>query len=234
MWNLQKAFSLRTIKVCRFEIIDGIKYVYCIKHAYKFLLREQVGFAAVLWRLRRCCCFCSGYEILCVVSSVHPHVIFHLFMFIHVLHCLLVAFIQCSRVMLSAFYPFLHKSRWLCSTLSVIKAVSLELWCIPSPYGYKYLIILIHIVSSNTWNLFSSSTDNSFLFGCWSLVTSNLILRFSAPSFSYRTSNECILLVATNICFFISFVFKIDFLSSGNIEKILCLYVYVEILFPKN
>ena len=41
-------FSLRTIKVCRFEIIDGVKYVYCIKHAYKFLLKEQVGFAAVL------------------------------------------------------------------------------------------------------------------------------------------------------------------------------------------
>ena len=42
-----KAFSLRTIKICRFEI-DGVKFVYCIKHAYKFLLREQVGFAAVL------------------------------------------------------------------------------------------------------------------------------------------------------------------------------------------
>ena len=36
------------IKIYRFEIIDGVKYVYCIKHAYKFLLREQVGFAAVL------------------------------------------------------------------------------------------------------------------------------------------------------------------------------------------
>ena len=48
VWNLQKAFSLRTIKVCRFEKIDGGKYLYCIKHAYKFLLREQVGFAAVL------------------------------------------------------------------------------------------------------------------------------------------------------------------------------------------
>ena len=46
-------FSLRTIKVCRFDIIDGVKYVYCIKHAYKFLLRKQVGFAAVLWRLRQ-------------------------------------------------------------------------------------------------------------------------------------------------------------------------------------
>ena len=41
-------FFLRTIKVCRFEIIDGVKYFYCIKHAYKFLLSEQVGFAAVL------------------------------------------------------------------------------------------------------------------------------------------------------------------------------------------
>ena len=37
-----------TIKVCRFEIIDSVKYVYCIKHAYKFVLRERVGFAAVL------------------------------------------------------------------------------------------------------------------------------------------------------------------------------------------
>ena len=48
VWNLQKAFYLRTIKVCRFEMIDGVKYVYCIKHAYKFLLREQVGFAVFL------------------------------------------------------------------------------------------------------------------------------------------------------------------------------------------
>ena len=54
VWNLHKAFSLRSIKVCRFEIIDGDKYVYCIKYAYKFLLREQVGFADVLWRLRQC------------------------------------------------------------------------------------------------------------------------------------------------------------------------------------
>ena len=43
-----KGISLRTIKVCRFEIIDGDKYVYCKKHTYKFLLMEQVGFAAVL------------------------------------------------------------------------------------------------------------------------------------------------------------------------------------------
>ena len=47
VWNLQKSFSLRTIKVCRFEIIGGVKYIYCIKHADKFLLREQVGYAAV-------------------------------------------------------------------------------------------------------------------------------------------------------------------------------------------
>ena len=40
-------------KVCRFEIIDGVKYVYCIIHAYKFLLKERVGFAAVLWCLRQ-------------------------------------------------------------------------------------------------------------------------------------------------------------------------------------
>ena len=47
--NLQKAFSLRTIKVSRFEIIDGVKYIYCIlKHAQKFLLKGQVEFAAVL------------------------------------------------------------------------------------------------------------------------------------------------------------------------------------------
>ena len=43
-----KGISLGSIKICRFEIIDGVKYVYCIKHAYKFLLMEQVGFAAVL------------------------------------------------------------------------------------------------------------------------------------------------------------------------------------------
>ena len=30
VWNIQKAFSLRKIKVCRFEIIDGVKYVFCI------------------------------------------------------------------------------------------------------------------------------------------------------------------------------------------------------------
>ena len=45
---------LCTIKICRFEIIDGVKYVYCIKHVYKFLLRAQAGFVAVLWRLRQC------------------------------------------------------------------------------------------------------------------------------------------------------------------------------------
>ena len=43
-------FFLCTLKVGRFEIIDGVNYVYCIKHAYmyKFLPREQVGFATVL------------------------------------------------------------------------------------------------------------------------------------------------------------------------------------------
>ena len=54
VWNLQKALSLYTNKICRFEIIHVVKYIYCIKHAYKFLLREQVGFAAVLRRLRQC------------------------------------------------------------------------------------------------------------------------------------------------------------------------------------
>ena len=49
--NLQKEFYLRTIKVYRFEIIDCVKYVFCIKHAYKFLLREQVWFASVIWCL---------------------------------------------------------------------------------------------------------------------------------------------------------------------------------------
>ena len=34
VWNSQKAFFLRTIAVCRFEEIDGVKYVYCIKYAY--------------------------------------------------------------------------------------------------------------------------------------------------------------------------------------------------------
>ena len=34
--GIYKSFSLRTIKVCRFEITDGVKYVYCIKHAYFF------------------------------------------------------------------------------------------------------------------------------------------------------------------------------------------------------
>ena len=62
MCNLQKAFSLRTIKICQFEIIDGVKYVYCIKHAYKVLLREQVGFAAVLWPLRQCVSCSYWYE----------------------------------------------------------------------------------------------------------------------------------------------------------------------------
>ena len=69
MRNLQKAFYLRTIKICRFEIIDGVKYVYCIKHAYKFLLREQVEFAAVIWRLRQCvsCIIMKSVLVHCVL-----------------------------------------------------------------------------------------------------------------------------------------------------------------------
>ena len=63
VWNLQKAFSLRTIEIgLSFEIIDGVKHVYCIKHAYKFLLREQVGFGAVLRRLCQCVSCCSLYN----------------------------------------------------------------------------------------------------------------------------------------------------------------------------
>ena len=31
VWDLRKAFSLRTIKICRFEIIDGVKYFYLDK-----------------------------------------------------------------------------------------------------------------------------------------------------------------------------------------------------------
>ena len=54
MWNLQNAFSLRTIKVCQFKIRDGVKYIYCIKHAHNFLLKGQVGFAAVHWPLSQC------------------------------------------------------------------------------------------------------------------------------------------------------------------------------------
>ena len=48
MGNLLKEFFLRKIKICRFKKINGVKYVYCIKHGYKFLLREQLEFAAVL------------------------------------------------------------------------------------------------------------------------------------------------------------------------------------------
>ena len=54
----------KKIKVCRFEIIDGFKYIYCIKHAYKFLLSEEVGFAAVLWRLRQCVSCLPSYAVL--------------------------------------------------------------------------------------------------------------------------------------------------------------------------
>ena len=67
----KRHFSLRTIKLCRFEIIDGVKYVYCIKHAYKFLLREQLGFAAVLWRLRQCVSCCSLFRCRIFLSRAH-------------------------------------------------------------------------------------------------------------------------------------------------------------------
>ena len=52
--GIYKKHFLSAFKVCRFEIIDGVKYVYRIKHANKFLLREQLGFAVVLGRLRQC------------------------------------------------------------------------------------------------------------------------------------------------------------------------------------
>ena len=52
-----------TIKICRFEIIDGVKYVYCIKHAYKFLLGEQVGFCGrSLTLASRCFLLCTSYS----------------------------------------------------------------------------------------------------------------------------------------------------------------------------
>ena len=41
--NIVNKTEKSTIKISRFEIVDGVKYIYCIKHAYKFLLREQVG-----------------------------------------------------------------------------------------------------------------------------------------------------------------------------------------------
>ena len=48
--NRKKGMNFLYIQL---KLIDGVKYVYCIKHAYKFLLREQEEFAAVLWRLRQ-------------------------------------------------------------------------------------------------------------------------------------------------------------------------------------
>ena len=38
MWNLQKAFSLRTIKICRFEIIDGVK---CLLHKTRLQISSE-------------------------------------------------------------------------------------------------------------------------------------------------------------------------------------------------
>ena len=68
----KRHFLYAQIKVCRFEIIDGVKYVYCIKHAYKFLLREQVGFAAVLWRLRQCVS-CLWYNVKTISKMLHNY-----------------------------------------------------------------------------------------------------------------------------------------------------------------
>ena len=73
VWNLQNALSSCTNKICRFEIIDGVKYFYCIKHAYKFLLREQVGFAAVLWRLRQCVSCCVFVQITQMLQWCEPY-----------------------------------------------------------------------------------------------------------------------------------------------------------------
>ena len=59
--NLQETFYLR-LSLSVWKNIWCVKYVYCIKHAYKFLLREQVGSAAILWRLHQCvswCFFCN-------------------------------------------------------------------------------------------------------------------------------------------------------------------------------
>ena len=66
-----KGISLLTIKICQFEIIDGVKYVYCTKHAYKFLPREQLGFAAVLWRLRQCVSCFSFYKLILVTCAIN-------------------------------------------------------------------------------------------------------------------------------------------------------------------
>ena len=40
--NRKKCGIYKSITVCRFEIIDGVKYVYCIKHVYRFLLRKRL------------------------------------------------------------------------------------------------------------------------------------------------------------------------------------------------
>ena len=39
MLNLQKAFFLRTIKICRFEIIDGVKI--CLLHQTRFQISSE-------------------------------------------------------------------------------------------------------------------------------------------------------------------------------------------------
>ena len=44
----KRHFLYAQLKFVGLKKIDAVKYVYCIKHAYKFLLRQQVGFATVL------------------------------------------------------------------------------------------------------------------------------------------------------------------------------------------
>ena len=43
VWCFQKALSLRTIKVCRFEIIDGVKYFYYTSEEFLLYSPLRVG-----------------------------------------------------------------------------------------------------------------------------------------------------------------------------------------------
>ena len=132
VWNLQKAFSLRTIKVCRFEIIDGVKYVYCITNAYKFLLREQVGFASM----------CSLYH-----TVLHRSVtkICHICIF-----CTCLTVVYFTRVL----------NTWMMTRLtpSVLTAKSICVFCMEwlplQPYQFREKIMADTI----TWLLKSVET----------------------------------------------------------------------------
>ena len=55
MWDLQKAFSLRTIKVCWFEIIDGVKYVYCMFIGQKCCVHTVIYVPPVRAYMRATC-----------------------------------------------------------------------------------------------------------------------------------------------------------------------------------